>query len=285
MKDDKKQNREMIKLKKSLKKELEELKDTKKLISYISRNKKKINNKIEEVDRILNNRVLFDEEYKKRNEKLKLKDKMFSTRTLIQELQKERNNLLNEFEQYNNLLNPNNYIIRKKEIEEKLKILFIVSDENIEDLICENIIELQKKFLDMFYIKVSNSKTKNEIIELIYEFRYYCMLPYNGHIYNSKNLKTRINKISELLIQKAVEHKVFIKICNDVSLYGKILKEIFNTRIISLENIFLEMYIEDEKLYLNIMDEKNLEKKIEIKNKSSNEEFLIKLNKSIKLFI
>ena len=283
--EDENKNKEMIKLKKSLNKELEELKDTKKLILYVSKNKKKINTKIEEVDKILNNRLLLEEEYKKRNEKLKLKDKMFSTRMLIQELQEERNNLLNEFEQYNSLLNPNNYVIRKKEIEEKLKVLFIVSDENIEKLISEDIMELQKNFLDMFYIKVSNSKTKSEIIELIYEFRYYCMLPYKGHIYNSKNLKTRINKVSELLIQKAVENKIWIKICNDVSLYGKILREIFNTRIIALENIFVEMCIKDEKIYLNIMDEKNLEKEIEIKSKLNNDEFLIKLNKSVKLFI
>ena len=74
--------------------------------------------------------------------------------------------------------------------------------------------------------------------------------------------------------------KVIIKIYNDNEENINILKNIFITRIITLEDIYIK--INSEQQVLTIYDEEIEEDKIKLKSELKP---IIKLNKKIKLFI
>ena len=60
-------------------------------------------------------------------------------------------------------------------------------------------------FLEGFNIKIKKANTKQEIIDLIYQFRYYNLLPFNRDyaIGEEENLKEKMKRIKEELINKA----------------------------------------------------------------------------------
>ena len=65
---------------------------------------------------------------------------------------------------------------------------------------------------------------------------------------------------------------------------NEIIKKIFYSRIISLEDINIKITKEKNELYLELYDENILESKVKL-NEITKEELKIKLNKKVKLFI
>ena len=141
----------------------------------------KISEKIREYDTILNNKKMLEKEYVRRNEKLPLEKKIFSIKVLAEIMAKEREELFEKIEKINSELQPKNFIKYEKELNQKHKYLDLVTEdkEEMDDKINELLIKLQKNFLECFKMKVQNAKTKQEIIKLIYEYRYYLLIPYN----------------------------------------------------------------------------------------------------------
>ena len=137
-------------------------------------------------------------------------------------------------------------------------------------------------------MKVQNAKTKQEIIKLIYEYRYYLLIPYNYEksIYEVGRLKEKIQNTSKELIKKAHEMKVIKIVSRNEDLNYEILKNIFNSRIIKLEDVNLKITNEKEKFYLQLFDEQLFEEKIEISTKQgiNAKELEYRLNKKIELF-
>ena len=101
-----------------------------------------------------------------------------------------------------------------------------------------------------------------------------------------EKLRKDIEETSKVIINKAQEIKILTKIAQDKELEYKILKNIFTSRIIKLENAELKITKEKEKIYLQLFDEKLFENKIEIGNKDEiqQKEFKIRINKRIKVF-
>jgi len=73
----------------------------------------------------------------------------------------------------------------KKELQEKLQIE-----------IDKEIILLQKVFLDCLLQKIQKSETKTQIIDLIYELRYYYLIPFNiqNEVYEIKEIRKKLEK-------------------------------------------------------------------------------------------
>ena len=88
-------------------------------------------------------------------------------------------------------------------------------------------------------------------------------------------------EITNIIIKKAEELKVLEKISNNDEYNKSILEEIFNTRIITLENIFIQIIEEDGKMFVQYFDGNILESKKEIDIKENS----VKLRKKLKLFI
>ena len=287
---DEEKMKELLKEKEKIQKESSVIKNREKFIEEKTKEKMKITEKIREYDTILNNKKMLEEEYVKRNEKLPLEKKIFSIKVLAEIMSKEREELFEKIEKINSELQPKNFIKYEKELNQKHKYLDLVTEdkEEMDDKINELLIKLQKKFLECFKMKVQNAKTKQEIIKLIYEYRYYLLIPYNYEksIYEVGRLKEKIQNTSKELIKKAHEMKVIKIVSRNEDLNYEILKNIFNSRIIKLEDVYLKITNEKEKFYLQLFDEQLFEEKIEISTKQgiNVKELEYRLNKKIELF-
>lgn len=277
------------KQKQNTEEKLKEIEDKENFIKEKTKEKRELNKQIKQIDEIINDKKLLQKEYIEKNELLPLEKKIFSMRILSNMMKEEKEKKFKELEKINDMLNPQKFIKYKKDLEEKLNILKIIEIENVEKEISNILLKLQKTFLDCLEIKIDKSKEKHEIINLLYQYRYYLMLMLNekNKIYEVKELKGKIEKISKKLINKSIELKVLFNFSKNEELNYYIIKNIFETRIIKLEDLYIKIVKENEKYYLQLFDENIFEEKVELINneKTNITELEIKLNKSIKLFL
>lgn len=274
--------------KKEVEEKLNKISDKENFIETLTKEKKELAEDIKLIDEKISNKNLLQEEYIKRNENLPLKKKIFSIRILSKLMLEEREKKIEEIEKYNELLNPKNFIKYKKELEQKYEFLKLVDIENLDEEIQKIIIRIQKTFLKCYKIKIEKAVNKNDIIDELYEFRYYNLLPLNFEISinESKELSKELKETRKKLIKKAQDLKAIVKISKDDVLEDKILKNVFQIRAIFLEEIYIKITKEKEKFFLQIFDEEIFEEKIAINTseKINRKNFDIKINKKIKIF-
>ena len=269
---------EMLECKEKIHEELQKIQDKEKFIEKTSERKLELSEKIKKIDTTISDKELLQEEYKTRNEDLPLEKKIFSMRILSKIMQQEKEECYKEIEELNKILNPQNFVNYQKEKEEKYKYLEILNDETQDKELEKQKIEFQKTFLNMIKNKITKAETKQEIEKIIFDFRYYLLLPYDYQekICEVEKLKKLINEVSEKIIDKAIDLKAIERISNNSETNYDILKNIFKVRIINLTDAYLKITKEKDKYFLQIFDENIFEEKVEI-NKP--EELEIKLNK------
>ena len=252
---------------KEVKKELKVYEDTETNIERLSENRRKAMKQLKDIEKILRQESRLMAEYEKM-------DNVFNIKVLKKEFSDKRSKLLNEISEYNYLLNPMNYMKEKKKLEDEKARLDIkrTTKKQKEELIAE-FIEI---FLKCFDIKIKESIEQEEIVKLIYQFRYFMCLPYDleSNVKDIKKFEEDIEKTEKLLAQKAIDNKVINKIPFEV------MQHILETRIIVLEELYYKVEQEEEKYYVQIFDENITEEKIEIKSIGKT-----KLNKKIKIFM
>ena len=250
-----------------VKKELREYENTEENIERLSDKRKKAMKQLKDIEKILRQESRLMAEYEKR-------DNVFNIKVLKKEFSDKRSKLLNEISEYNYLLNPMNYMKEKKKLEDEKARLDIkrTTKKQKEELIAE-FIEI---FLKCFNIKIKESIEEEEIVKLIYQFRYFMCLPYDleSNVKDMKKFEEDIEKTEKLLAQKAIDNKVINKIPFEV------MQHILETRIIVLEELYYKVEQEEEKYYVQIFDENITEEKIQIKSIGKT-----KINKKIKIFM
>ena len=276
-------------IKGDIEKKIKEIEDKEELIKKLTIEKKKINKQIKEKDTIISDKNLLQNEYIMRNNNLPLDKKIFSLRVLAKIMREERQVLMEKKSKINKMLNPKKFVKYQEELEEKYKYLKYLNETNLEETIQNQLIILQKLFLQCLKKNIEKAQTKSEVYDLIREFRYYLNIPIskNKKVLNIKQINKEIEEIKELLIKKAIEIKLLTNISNNQEINFKILKEIFNTKIIELQGINIKLSNENEILNLQMFDENIFEEKIELSSENSpinTKEFLIKFNKTIKIF-
>ena len=274
---------EIKKVKEEIEEEINKIHDREEFIEETTNAKLEILEKIKEIDTIMNNKELLQEEYEIRNRELPLEKKIFSMRILSKMMEKEKEEYLQELKKMNEILNPQKFLEYKMGLEEKYKYLKIVEVEDTEKELDKLKIELQKLFLNLIKININKAETRQEIEKIIYDFRYYLLLPYNyeNTIQNVKKIEKQINEICKLIINKAIQLKVIEKISDDEETNYKILKNICNVRIIKLEDAYLKITKEKDKYFVQIFDENIFEEKIEI---TKPKDLQIKLNRKISIW-
>ena len=262
--------------------------DSSKYLVELGNKKKNLAKKIKKIDQTINDRDLLDIEYEKRNEKLPLEKKIFSIRILSQMMNEERNKKIKELEKLNEILKPQNFVKYKKELEEKGRVLKILETNNIQKSIDNLKLELQKIFLKCFEIKIDKSKDKQELIKLIYEFRYYLLLPYNyeNAVYQEKELQKIIEDLLKKILNTSHKYKVIQKFSNREEVDYELLKKIFVSKSINLEEIEIRLTKEKEGFFVQVFDGKSLEEnyKMEEIENIKNKDFEIRYNKKVKAF-
>lgn len=284
------QDKKVLKYKKEKKRietELKNVKDREKFVTKITNEKIELANKIKEIDTILSDKKLLEQEYKIRNQKLPLNKKIFSMRVLANTMIKEREKLYQEIKEKNNLLNPKKFVEYNKELKEKMVYLKILETEETDTELEKNLIKFQEIFLKCFQKKIKKAETKQNIINLIYEIRYYMQLPISREakiyeVIDDKYLKPVILK----LLNKAKEEKIIQNFTKNEEIFYIIWKEILSLRAIKLEELSFKIVKNKDKYEIQIFDEDLFEEKKEQNNvKDINlKEAGLKLNKKQKIF-
>lgn len=248
--------------KKYLQEDLEKLSNKTKLLEDISNQKKIALKEIREIDKILNSDELLQQEFIKRNEKLPEYNKIFSILHLSEILNKQRKKQLAIIEENNKLIEPTYFVEYKNKKESQYELLKMADLENGKLLDKDTMIELQKLFIQCMEMKVEKVTEKNDIISLIYMVRYYRFLPIenNEEIRNVKELKESLKLLQYKIVKKAIEQKVLIKISEDNKTSEELLMSLFNTKIMKLENINMELKQAYNGVSLRLYDDKVLEK-------------------------
>ena len=276
--------KEKIEIEETLKK----IDNKEKYIEMITKQKRELTKEIKRIDETVNDKSLLQEEYIKRNEKLPLKKKIFSVRILSKLMQEERNEKLDELEKLNELLNPKKFVSYKKEMEQKYAFLKLAEVKEVEKEIENMLIKLQKIFLKCYQLKIKEINGKSEMIDCIYELRYYHLLPFTHEMNVSevKGIQKELQETRRLLLDKAQELKVIIIASKNKQIDDEILKNIFTIRMITLEDVYIKLIKEKDKVHLQLFDDEIFEEKVELKDfgNINKKDLEIKMNKKIKVF-
>ena len=271
--------------------------DKKAFLDEITNKKKAIFNDIKNIDETINDKIKLKKEYDKRNSKLPNKEKIFSVSHLSDILGKERKEKLNELKAMNDFLDPGKYVTQKQKIENECNLLSTVV-RNLENNNAKkkSIINLQIEFLNELIKQIEqNSNNKEYFEQIIYKFRYYCLLPVSKRkcIKDIEELQGMIQKVMNIIIDNCIDKEIITNFSNSASLCYNILKYIFTTKIIDLREIQIRINKVEEEKYVNevqyhiaisIYDSKEQES---IYNETINNLKLlnVKLNKRIPLFL
>ena len=158
VKFDTKNKEKILKIKEEIDKEIKKIEDNKKFVVNTTKEKRKLTKEIKNIDEIINNNTMLQEEYEKRNENLPLEEKIFSIRILSKLMAEEREKKIKELEKLNELLNPQNFVKYKKELEKKERVLKVLETENIQKDIDKLKFKLQKIFLKCFENKIEKAR-------------------------------------------------------------------------------------------------------------------------------
>ena len=288
IKYDEKTKKAIVKEKVEVEQEIERIGNNQEFVDEITKQKKALTEEIKRIDETMNNKDMLQKEYENRNKNLPLEEKIFSIRILSKMMIDERDEKIKKIEELNELLNPKKFVKYKNKLENKEKYLKLIEVKNIENEIEKQLQKFQKIFLKCYKEKINKAETKQEIIKLIYEFRYYCLLPFNQDISVNQveSLEKEIETVERKLISKAHQIKAIDIFSKNEEFDYQILKLIFRVRVISLEDLYIKIIKEKEKYYIQLFDENIFEEKIEAENLKymDKKDLEIKLNKKVNIF-
>lgn len=274
--------------KKELEKMMDNFNNKQAYIEELTAKKNKLQKEILNIDTIINDKNLLQEEYVKRNKELPLEQKIFSIRVLANMMIEDREMIYKEYEECNALLKPQNFLIKKEETEKEYQILKLALVENLEGTLEEDLVKLQKLFLECIKIKIEKADNKQEMINLIYIYRYYCLLPFNQEekIYEVKYIQSLINGIGQRLIEKAISEKIIERFAYADDINYEIMKHIFRIRIISLEDLSIKICKEKEEMFIQFFDDQTSDQRIDLNLQNlTKKDLTVHINKKMKLFI
>ena len=266
-------------IKKAKKERLELFEHKRDLLDKITEEKKEYTKQIEQIDRILNNNELLKKEYYERNKNLPNKEKIFSVSYLVDILEKERKKLLEGIEECNKIILPKEYVEQKSKLEEETRFL-----ESIQiDIYRNDIVEICKEFLENVknIIKGINEENKNKLITWIYKIRYYRYIPISEteSVRDLQELNNLFEEVIRLIIKKLQKFRIWDTFSENQELNYKILKEIFNTKIIYLQSINIQCRFENKVLIVEYYDDTVIDSSLEVHIDS------VKIKKKFKLFM
>ncbi len=245
VKDDIKTKNQLLKLKDKYEEQLEDMKNKENFLERVTTEKKQLNKRIDKIDKLFNNKELLTKQYAKRNKKFN--DMNLETWTTM--LKQEREKLLKKINECNLLIKPKEYIKNIESLEYKVKFLSEINEDKI--------IELCKTFLVGLNQIVKKTEDKKELVEIIYELRYYRFIPYKDKFLKDvEELKISFDEIMKQVIDKACKLRAIQTICEEAEENFTILKILFDTQIIDLQSISIEPKYEDDILYLQYYDDK-----------------------------
>ena len=242
---DKSQNEQILKKLAENKKKLANMKNQASYIMQIADMKKDKIDQVNRLDSLLNDPKRLREEYLKYNSKLPDEQKIFSVSYFADKLEQDKKDLMNQIGEYNKMQNPMEFVKIKDRLEYEIKLYEEKTD----------ISGLEKAFLKMFDHKLNNLSDKKEILDYIYKVRYLNNLP---------NCSMKLNKIKEKIIPIAINGNVIAPVSNNDDIDSRILKGIFDSKTVNMENLYIKLSSTDNMLHVELYDNDILEKKYDV---------------------
>ena len=171
-------------------------------------------------------------------------------------------------------------------MQREYKYVMLANVEDLYDELFSDIILLQKEIIRILMMKIDNASEKSELLKVMYEIRYFYLLPVinNQRIKDVSKLKRLINMLNKKFFDKAYELKLINKICKQEEDSIDILKNIFLLQIISLEDAELKIAKNDDGYYVQFYEENIEDEAFKIESNLDKKDFKVRINKKIKVF-
>lgn len=273
-----------LKFKKSIINKINMLNNRKEYIDEKTKNNTILIKQIQRIDIILNDINLIRKEFEKI---LKSQENdYFSISDFVSDLEKQRKDLLKQIENNNRLLSPKEYLKNQEDYRKVLSLYNLIKEEQEKVNIQNKLIKLQIIFLECIKLKIMNTENKKDLYNIATELRYYSNVPYkkDKSVIEQEKIKLAFEKNIEELIYKMLEYKIIDIGFKTKKLNYEILKYIFKTKIIKLDNLIVKIsFIENNKIKVNYYDENMLDY-TEYFDIPFDEEISNKKDRKIKLF-
>ena len=268
-----------LELKENIKK-LRKMTDKTKFIQEQKNTIEKYNKKIQRYETVLNDYKLLEKEYIKINSKLDDKKRIKSLKKYKQLLENEKAKLLKEINNLKLLLNSENFQKYKEELVKSYEIY--ICKKSYDEVLIEN----QKQFLIFLDKKLNKMNTRDEIIDVIYELRYYKTLRISKDkiVSEIEVIEEYIDKVLKKAITKLCKLGALKIISMDINLNFEIIKYALDTKIIDLEEIRLGFDIDENGLLIMVFDKDVIEKQGRKKIVVNKKTLEVKPKRKIKLF-
>lgn len=281
----KKNEKELLQYLKDKQSELREISNKEEYISNLVDKNEKNRQSVKKIDTVLMNENLLKRKFS--NPKIKTKYKNIQNyKNYLEDFRAKKLKVIIEG---SNAIAPFEYAKMRKKVEKEIQIL---NDITIlirrNESVFNNLIDLQRKTISCFYKKIDVHDLKKELINLIYEVRYYNLLPIDNtrKIKDLKELEVDRRNMQKKLITKLCDNKVIDQITKDYNVNYKILKYIFVAKMTNINKIQIKLKYIDRKLIIEYYDENVLESKESINFSDDDYNELIKrVDKKMRIFI
>lgn len=281
----KKNEKELLQYLKEKQSELREISNKEEYISNLMAKNDKDRQSVKKIDIILMDESLLRKKFS--NPKIKAKYK--NIQNYKKYLEDFRAKKLKVIIEDSNAIAPFEYAKLRKKIEREIQML---NDISIlikrNESIFNNLIELQRKTISCFYKKIDVHDLKKELINLIYEVRYYNFLPIDNtrKIRDLKELEVDRRNMQKKLITKLCDNKVIDTMAKDYNINYKILKYIFVAKMTNINKIQIKLKYSDRKLFIEYYDENVLENKESINfSEDDLNELTKRVDRKMRIFI
>ncbi|MBQ3409501.1 MAG: hypothetical protein IJH12_09900 [Clostridia bacterium] len=254
---------------------------------YISKITDKMNENTKlicKIDSILSNPKILNKEYSTKKISKKYKDIDSYKISLI----KYKNQLSNEITACRKIMNPFEYVNEKKIIQKEVDDLNnLKSCYNKDGIIVKSLLELQKKVISCFYRKIEVYDLKKELLNLVYEIRYYNCLPLEDKkLKEYRFLKNDMEKLQIEFVKKLKKNRV-VDIFSDFARVNYfIVKYIFEAKMVNISKITFKYKRVNNGIDVEYYDEEIAEHKAHFE--LTDDEmygFVKRENRKIKIFV
>ena len=150
----------------------------------------------------------------------------------------------------------------------------------------DELIQLQKLFMVFLKKKIEKTENSYEMIEILYFLRYYQNVNIaDGILIKDENkINADLNFLWKLAITKACKLNVIKIISMDIETNFEIMKYIFDTRIIKIEDIKFLVNVNDGQIEVIVFDKEVFEKKSKFEFNKNKKDIIVRKNRKVKLF-
>ncbi|MBR3614520.1 MAG: hypothetical protein IKL55_05025 [Clostridia bacterium] len=249
-------------------------------LDELKKQKEKLEKKINRYEAVLENETLLEKEFIRANSKLETNKKIKTIKKYRQLIVKEKEKNIRELEDVLYSMKPENFNKKKEYLKKTYEIY--ISKQNLEEIVIEN----QQNFLNFLDKRLSKLKTRDEIIDVLYELRYYKTLRISRKvaIKDIEILNNQIDKIMKKAITMLCKLGAIKIISMDINLNFEIIKYALDTKIIELEKIKLYFDEDEDGLLIRVFDKDIIEKQGRKKVKLTKNTLEVKLRRKQNLF-